>query len=300
MKYRIIINGKFADNFQLRRILEMSRNRYDFDVRVTWSAGDVAEFIKETEGKYDRIIVAGGDGTMNEAIDGLVRLPSRPELAQIPLGTANDLAISGRVPIETSEAVNFAFSAKAFQADVTQLNNRYIINAASLGQAAKATHNTPDFLKGVVGKYAYSLSSLLSYFDTTNFIPFQSSNNPKEEYVFGYICNANSCGGGFMISEDAKIDDGLMDVLLIKKFALDNITNVTFDLWQNNDNEFIKRFTTDKFYLEAGQPLPVSIDGEIYSANKLMFQVLPKAVNLVISQESRLLTQNQMELMETN
>ena len=292
MKFRIIINGKFTNDIQLKRIIEKYKSNYNLDVRVTWDAGDIKEFIKESEVGYDRIVVVGGDGSLNEAVDGLMRLPDAPELAQIPLGTANDLAISSKVPVDMESAFHFPFTKKTHPVDVIQVNERYVINAASLGQAARVTQNTPEFLKGVVGKYAYSLSGLLAYFDTSNPVPFVDGFDNDEEYLFGYVCNGNACGGGFSVSEDAKIDDGLMDVLLIKKFDLSSVANVTFDLWKNNDNEYIKRYRTDSLYIESKLNLAMSLDGELYSNNKFYFKVLPKALNLVMHEDSELLCRN--------
>lgn len=293
MKYRIIINGKFSQNIDLRKTIEKYRRNFDFDIRVTWDSGDIISLAEEVAGKCDRIIIAGGDGSVNEAVNGLMNMKEAPELAVVPLGTANDLAISGRIPVETEKAFKFALEEKALPIDVIQLNDTYFLNAVSLGQAAKVTERTPDFLKGVVGKYAYSLSSLISFFDTSAPIPFVDNLDNENEYIFGYICNGQRCGGGFEIAPTSKIDDGLIDILLIKKFDLTNIANITFDLWQNNENEYIKRIQVKELYLQAENPLPLSIDGEIHSSSKVYLKNAHHALKMVIHSESELLLANE-------
>ncbi len=292
MKYRIIINGKFSQDIELRKTIEQFKRKYDFDVRVTWDSGDITELVSELSEDYKRVIIAGGDGSVNEAVEGLMGMAAAPELAVVPLGTANDLALSGKVPEETEMAMEFAFTQDAVPIDVIQMNDSYILNAASLGQAAKVTQRTPAFLKGVVGKYAYSLSSLISFFDTAAPVPFVDNHENSNEYIFGYICNGQKCGGGFEVAPDSKINDGLMDVLLIKKFDMTNIANITFDLWQNNENEYIKRMQVKELYLESGRPLPISVDGEIHSSNKVYLKSLYRALKVVIHSESELLVEN--------
>ena len=95
MKYRIIINGKFSQNIDLRKTIEKYKRNFDFDIRVTWDSGDIISLAEEVAGNCDRIIIAGGDGSVNEAVNGLMNMKEAPELAVVPLGTANDLAISG-------------------------------------------------------------------------------------------------------------------------------------------------------------------------------------------------------------
>ena len=291
MKHRIIINGKFSDNYQLRQIIEKLKTMYELDVRVSWESGDISEFCRETAGDFKRVIVAGGDGSMNEAVTGLMEIPEPPELAIVPMGTANDLALCAGMPVELEESLMFAFSQEAVPVDVIQVNDRYIMNTAALGQAAKVTERTPDMLKGIVGKFAYSLSSLISLFDVTDPVPFKDNFDNNNEYIFGYICNGSSCGGGFQISPTARINDGQMDVLLIKHCDLTNIANVTFDLWQNNENEYIKRFRTNELYLEAINTLQISIDGEIYTSEKFYFKCRKNALKLVMDSQSELIAE---------
>lgn len=292
MKHRIIINGKFSDNYQLRQIIEKLKTMYELDVRVSWESGDISDFCREAADGYKRVIVAGGDGSMNEAVTGLMDIHDPPELAIVPMGTANDLAVCAGMPVELEESFLFAFKQEAVSVDVIQVNDRFIMNTAALGQAAKVTERTPDMLKGLVGKFAYSLSSLISFFDVTDPVPFKDNFENDNEYIFGYICNGSSCGGGFQISPTARINDGQMDILLIKHFDLTNIANVTFDLWQNNENEYIKRFRTDEIYLEAKNTLQISIDGEIYSSDKFYFKCRENALKLVVNSESELISES--------
>lgn len=290
MKYRIIINGKFADNLRLPGVIERFQNTKEIDVRMSSPDRDkdMQKFAEEIDASYDRVIVVGGDGSLNEVVNGLMNLANPPELAVVPLGTANDLAISAKIPVDVERAFEFAIYNTAFPIDVIHVNDRYFLNAASLGQAAKATQHTPEMLKGVVGKYAYSLSSLISFFDVTRPVPFKYGLDNDDKYIFGYVCNGITCGGGFEVTPDSRINDGKMDVLLIKEFDLIKAAGITLDLWQNNENEYIKRFQTNELKLHFEQDTEVSLDGEVYSANEFHFRCLPKSLKMVIGPESQL------------
>jgi len=291
MKSRVIINGKFADNRELREVLKSFKSSFEFDVRLSWEAGDLSTFAEEMEAGYDRVIVVGGDGSVNETVCGLMKLPNPPELAVVPLGTANDLATGAKIPVILKDAFEFAFTGSAVPVDVIQVNDHYVMNIAALGEAAKVTRRTPELLKGVVGKLAYSLSSLVSFFDTANPVPFTDKSDEGGSYVFGYVCNGISCGGGFEVAPASKINDGEMDVLLIRQFDFTKAANVTFDLWQNNGNQLIKRYRTSELRLESETPVQMSIDGEVYSSSDLHFKCLNKALKMVIHPEAALITE---------
>ena len=291
-EYRVIINGKLSDNKDLRLGLEKKKLQYEINIRVSWEEGNITDLAKEAQ-PGERIIVIGGDGSINEAVKGLMESSKRNELAFVPMGTANDFAREVNIPLDLELALDFAFDGKTQAVDVLQVNDEYCLNALSIGQAARVTERTPGMIKDVVGKFAYSLTSLISFFDTKSPVIFRDGET-ENEYIFGYIMNSSSCGGGFNVAPEALVDDGLMDVLLIKKMDLYSIANVTYDLWQDNENDYIKRLSLNELYLEGKETLPLSLDGEVkYLSNKIFVKCLNKKLKVVMPASSPMLKSSQ-------
>lgn len=148
---RAILNGKKAGNPELRNaIMKMRDKGVDVQVRVTWESQDMPRLVKEaaTDG-IERIVVAGGDGTVNEAASALIHIDheSRPELAIIPLGTANDFATANHIPDSIADALTLAVEGKALSVDCVKANDRCFINVAAAGFGAEVTAETPVELK---------------------------------------------------------------------------------------------------------------------------------------------------------
>ena len=144
---RIILNGKKADRPEIRSIIATLREEgFPLEVRVTWEDGDGERFVREacTDG-VSRLIAAGGDGTINEVVTGLAKLSleKRPELAIIPLGTANDFATACAIPADPLAALRLAVTGSPEAIDIVQANERYFVNVASGGFGAEVSADTP-------------------------------------------------------------------------------------------------------------------------------------------------------------
>ena len=171
MGIRIILNGKKAGLESVRQAVFAARQSGNVDVRVTWEAGDAERLVNEaiTEG-CGRIVAGGGDGSVNEIVNALMYVPlqDRPELAILPLGTANDFATACGIPTAISEAIALAQTATAVDVDCARANEHYFINVASGGFGALVTTNTPVALKNFLGGGAYTLAGLVQ---ALSFVP---------------------------------------------------------------------------------------------------------------------------------
>ena len=171
MSIRILLNGKKAGLEPVRNSIVAARDQGPVDVRVTWEAGDIERLVSEAcRDRCTRLVAAGGDGTVNEVADALLQLPQadRPELAILPLGTANDLATACGIPTDLPTALKLAATGKAAAVDAIRANERHFVNVASGGFAAEVTANTPVPLKNFMGGGAYTLSGLIK---ALNFVP---------------------------------------------------------------------------------------------------------------------------------
>jgi lipid kinase YegS len=158
-KVQLILNGKAAGNDALRTAVAQHRaTGHRIDVRVTWEKGDARRFVTEA-GKVDLLIVAGGDGTLNEVVHGLMALSTvaRPVLGIVPLGTANDFATGCGIPRDPQEALALCMEGEGAPIDVGKANEHWFLNAASVGFGAEITATTPPELKRLLGPAAYTV-----------------------------------------------------------------------------------------------------------------------------------------------
>ena len=290
----IILNGKKAGIPTVREAISAFRKEVnDLQVRVTYEYGDVERFMLEAvQNGVERLIIGGGDGSVNEVVDAMAKLPreKRPILAILPLGTANDFATACEIPLESLDALRFAMSGYATPIDIVKANDRHFINTATAGFGAQVTADTPVELKNFLGGGAYTLTGVLKAMD---FVPYRSNiTTPQNSFdnlniIVGAICNGKQAGGGQVLAPNALINDGLLDVISISEFKLRDIPQVLDEIKNPSiKGEFIKYIQTPWIESESKQIIPVNLDGEPYSNHKIRFEVVPSAIDLIIPKES--------------
>lgn len=227
---RMILNGKAAGDPRLRdAVARLRSSGHRLEVQVTWEAGDAARFATEAAAqRVDVIVAAGGDGTVNEAVSGIMQADRHPgvHLAILPLGTANDFATGCGIPADPVEALALAATEPATCIDLVSANDRFFVNVASGGFGARVTANTPPELKRRLGGAAYALmgfAALLRGTTTVNTEIRLPDETISGTFILGAIGNGRQAGGGFQVAPDALLDDGLLDVLLVREGALQNM-----------------------------------------------------------------------------
>jgi len=290
----IILNGKKAGLPSVRDAISTFRKEVEnVQVRVTYEYGDVARFMHEAvQSGVKRLIIGGGDGSVNEVVNAMATLPreKRPTLAILPLGTANDFATACQIPLESLNALRFAVSGTPSPVDIVKANDRYFMNMATAGFGAQVTVDTPVELKNFLGGGAYTLTGVLKAMDfvpysSTITMPQNSFHNPN--IIAAAICNGKQAGGGQVLAPDALINDGLLDVVGISKFTLTDIPQMLEEI--NNPSKkgtFIRYAQTPWMESESENPIPINLDGEPYNSRKIRFEVLPLAIDLIIPEDS--------------
>ena len=295
----LVLNGKKAALPVVRNAISVFRKSGGerIEVRVTYEYGDVARFLKEAvNANARRFIIGGGDGSVNEAVDAFAALPAqmRPELAIMPLGTANDFATACTIPKEPLEALRFAASGEAHPIDIAKANERHFINTATAGFGAKVTAETPVELKNFLGGGAYTLTGVLKALD---FVPYQSKITTPEHALHlgnilaGAICNGRQAGGGQILAPLAKIDDGLLDVVAIREFTLMDIPQILREIQiPTLEGTFVKYLQVPWIETASVEEIPVNLDGEPYHAKTIRYEIVPHAVKFVIPSDAPVLT----------
>lgn len=286
---RIILNGKKAGLASVRSaISELRKEVSNVEIRVTYEYGDVNRLVKEAvRDGIKRLVIGGGDGSVNEVVDAMAKLPrgERPELAILPLGTANDFATACTIPIDSLAALRLAVSGSCSSIDIARANERYFINMATAGFGAQVTAETPVELKNFLGGGAYTLTGVLK---ALSFVPYRGKiKTPDFEFeqtgVVAAVCNGRQAGGGQVLAPKAYINDGLLDVVLVTEVLGAEISVLLEEIRNPSANgRYIKYFQTPWMEGESDEIMPVNLDGEPYQNRKIRFETVPGAIDLVL------------------
>jgi len=296
MDIRILLNGKKAGLEPVRSAIFKARESGIVEVRSTWEGGDISRLVQEAinEG-CQRLVAGGGDGTINEVVDALLKLPAdvRPELAVLPLGTANDFAAGCMIPTDPLAALKLAQSGQACLIDAVRANEFHFINVASGGFGAQATANTPVALKNFLGGGAYTITGLIQ---ALNFTPFRGEVRLpdgiiNDSVIVGAVCNGKQAGGGQQLAPLAMLDDGLMDILALTEFPAKDISQVIQELMETElSGDYVKRFRAPWVEWKSEVEMPINLDGEPISTKEIRYEVLRSAINMVLPENCPMVT----------
>lgn len=297
---RLIVNGKAASDPALREAVGQVRGAgQPVEVRVTWEAGDAVRFAREAAGEGINVVVAaGGDGTINEVVTGLVTAEESPEtaVAVLPYGTANDFATACGIPKDDPlAALKLAIEGRATPIDIGQVNGqRYFVNVASGGFGAQVTAETPAPMKKVLGGAAYSLMGLVTAAKMT---PYRGklitpAGETAGTMILMAVGNGRLAGGGYPVAPKALLDDGLLDLMVIRDVDMREFGLLVNELSTLGDetNRYAIYRQLRSFRIESETPLHMNFDGEPELSSTFAFEVLPRRVPFILPAGCPLLT----------
>jgi diacylglycerol kinase (ATP) len=205
-------------------LIKLEQAGYETSCHATVCEGDATEAARTAvQRKYDLVVAAGGDGTLNEVVNGLAEQEYRPRLGIVPMGTTNDFARALHIPRDIGAAVDVIIKGDTIPVDIGRMNgDRYFINIAGGGRITELTYEVPSKLKTVIGQLAYYLKGiemLPSIKATDLTIEFDGKLFEGEAMLF-LIGLTNSVGGFEKLAPDASINDGMFSLLILKKTNL--------------------------------------------------------------------------------
>ncbi|HEX9281263.1 MAG TPA: lipid kinase YegS [Candidatus Udaeobacter sp.] len=292
----LILNGKTAGNNALSSAVGLQRAAgHHIELRVTWEKGDARRFVSEAR-EVDLLIAAGGDGTVNEVLHGLMDLSeaTRPILGIVPLGTANDFATACGIPRSPAKALALCMRGEAVPIDVGKANDDWFINAASSGFGAQITATTSPELKRLLGPAAYTvmgaiLAINLHHYQGRLILPGREITGSSSVAIVG---NGRQTGGGIQVAPRACIDDGLLDVLVVRQISPTALLAAARELQQlPRDGEYISYWQTPWLEVHTEEAIPVNLDGEPLRFSTVRYESVPKAIQLIVPPNCQLLSQ---------
>ena len=294
-KVQLILNGKVAGNDALRTAVAQQRAvGHSIEVRVTLGKGDARRFVTEA-GELDLLVAAGGDGTLNEVVHGLMALSTdaRPVLGVVPLGTANDFATGCDIPRDPHEALALCMEGEGVPIDVGKANEHWFLNAASVGFGAEVTATTPPELKRLLGPAAYTVMGAILAMNPHQYhgrliLPDREITGSGPVAIVG---NGRQTGGGMQVAPRARIDDGLLDVLVVRHIPPMALLTAARELQElSADGEYISYWQTPWAEVYPGESIPVNLDGEPVQFSSVRYEAVPRAIRLIVPPNCPLLS----------
>ncbi len=289
----LIVNSKAgkqgARNHFYTIVHELSK-KYTLTVHLTEGPGDAA-LAAGASGDFSTVICSGGDGTVNQVVDGLLRAGLSPNIGYLPCGTANDLAATFELSRDPKTAAAAILKGKPIPHDIGKLNDYHFVYIASFGAFTKVSYETPQDLKNVFGHFAYVLngaSELINLTAERVSVKWDDGEMENQEVLFMGIMNTLSVGGMIKLPKDRiGLSDGKLEMILIKKPKnMSEMNNLLLDLMKSRlaegDNENIVFAQSSHFEVHTEKPVAWTIDGEgTEEMTDTVIEVLPSAVKFI-------------------
>ena len=299
MKARLFVNpvsGKDLGADYLPAINERLRRRVGLmDIVMTVAEGDATTAAEQSvRDGYDHLFVAGGDGTLNEVLNGVAAVPdglTKVVLGIIPLGTGNDLARALGFPEDVETAVDELLGSTPILADVGVVNGRHFLNVSGGGFIAEVSDAVDSQLKSVAGKLAYLIGGaqvLLTHEAIRTDLSWRDDSGSAERrlelHAFA-VCNSRQIGGGRLIAPDAVINDGLLDVCLIASMPTIEFVALLrrVSTGDHVEDERVSYFRASEITMRFDRVVKVNTDGQVLEADECRYKILPRAARLLVA-----------------
>lgn len=265
----------------------------DVTVKFTEKAGDATNFAQSAaEERVTAVFVMGGDGTVNEALNGIAEQEHRPDFSFIPLGTVNDLARALGIPLDPKDAVAQLESLEKKKLDIGKINDHYFANVVALGTIPKAVQGADVEQKTKLGPLAYFLEGMKALSDNESYTFELDLDEEKisQESILIIVALTNSVGGFEALLPDAKIDDGYLHLLALKGNTIMDKLKVVPKIFtgEATDDEKIlyRKFKKGTIQLEEATELAANVDGDEGDSLPLTMQVLPQHLTVLVPKKA--------------
>jgi YegS/Rv2252/BmrU family lipid kinase len=244
----------------------------------------LSKLIRRYQHQVDLVIVGGGDGTLNAAVDGLVdtQLP----LGILPLGTANDLARTLEIPTSLPEACEIIAKGKVQHIDLGWVNGKHFFNVASLGLSVQITQMLTKQAKRRWGVLAYAVTALQAIWQAR---PFRAEirlngESIRVKTIQIAVGNGRYYGGGMTVVHDATIDDQRLDLYSLELRHWWQIIAVLPALRQGRHTTWqgVRALHGQEIEVYTRRPRPINTDGEITTYTPAKFRVIPYALAVLV------------------
>ena len=270
-----------------------SRLKAHFDdvaITVTSGNGDAerAAAMAAADGCH-AVFVAGGDGTVNEAINGLAAAGALRDVAVgiVPFGTGNDFAAALGIPVETEPALDVLLAGRELAVDLGDVNGRLFVNTSGGGFIAEVSTAVSPQLKTIAGRLAYLIGgaqTLIEFEPIGALVTIEpgSVRLSRRLYTFA-VCNSRLIAGGRVIAPEAIIDDGFLDVCLIEAMSALEFAALARKVGDGAhvQDPRVFYYQAASVRIDLDRAVHVTTDGEVFEDSRCEYRVLPRAARFL-------------------
>jgi diacylglycerol kinase (ATP) len=231
---------------------------------------------------YEKIVAAGGDGTIHEVVNGLAG--TNATLGLLPMGTVNVFAMELGLPLhDLALCWDIVRNGKTRLVDLPNANGNHFVQLGGVGLDAQVVKETSIAFKRSFGPLSYLISAAQIAARTPPRLSIQSEDTACREGSFVLIGNGRLYGGPFPFFKHAVIDDGLFDVVVFKQLGYLEIMKYLQDVIFSSDIRVpeIEYFQTRRLRITSEQEVPVELDGELIGNCPIEFRVQEKALRVL-------------------
>ncbi|CAB4243869.1 Diacylglycerol kinase [Methylacidimicrobium sp. AP8] len=280
-----IIFNPAARGEKARRIFDRLRRAAGNDavIRVTQFPGDAeAQTERALEHGYRTVVAAGGDGTVNEVVNGLNGAAAT--LGILPLGTINVFAMELGIPIQLEAAWAVIRRGKTRKVDLPRAGEQRFVQLAGVGLDAEILARTHWWTRKTFGPLSYLLTAVGLLGRPAPVLTVTIDEREEQHGRFLLVGNGRYYGGRFAVFPDAKLDDGLLDGCLFAELNAAAVARYVQGVISRRHTRFsdVFYFQAKKLAVRSDRPVPVEVDGEIYGHTPCAFSLSPAALEVIV------------------
>jgi diacylglycerol kinase (ATP) len=265
---------------------------YDFVIRESETPGDTQKRAHAAaDDGFDLVVAAGGDGTVREAVDGIMKSRSRIPLAQIPVGTTNFVARAMLIPMSARGALDVIDKGKPMSFDIGYLpeHDQYFVFVAGTGYDARLIHDTPPHLKKKIGFFAY-VGTGIRHLKTVQPVRMTLELDGEVKHLRAHTIMAVNIGTipnlGFAFAPDMDPHDGKFNVEIMSTRSFWTSVFVLLKILAKRYHGFadLKHVQARRIRVASDPPFPVEIDGDPLGTTPFVAEVVPAGMSFVVPQ----------------
>ncbi|WP_282928851.1 YegS/Rv2252/BmrU family lipid kinase [Anaerococcus sp. Marseille-Q7828] len=263
-------SGQRIINEHLPWIIDyLSEKEYLTSIYATQAPRDASKIIGKYGENFEEIIVAGGDGTLDEAIAAVSKAKIDPLISYIPTGSTNDFSKSLKIPTDVERAVKLASRGYQKRIDIGQIDDKFFVYVAAFGSISDVSFDTDQDAKNIFGRSAYIIEGLKKALPLSNITSYKmdvlvDDENIKGDFIHFMVTNSVSVGGFEGITGDnVSLSDGIFELTMVRRpQSLADVNKIVSGLTNREENDMLIFRQGSHFEVKTDQKVSWSLDGE--------------------------------------